>query len=183
MRPIMILASLALGGLFATSSTSQAHAFGYTFTDLNVPGSQPYSTGYVGLGINNLGQIAGSYSDSAGNSHGFLYTGGKYVTVDAPGAMDTYVYGINDFGQILGTSYSSNGKSYVFIDTHGTFTDIADANTFFPLYSSLNDRDQVLGEGAFGYGVLNVHGVITPINLSGAYGSAFPAVSTTSISS
>lgn len=176
MRPIMILASAALGGLFAASSTSQAYAFGYTFTDLNVPGSQPYSTGYVGLGINNLGQIAGSYSDSAGNSHGFLYTGGKYVTVDAPGATDTYVSGINDFGQLLGESvYSSTGKSYVFLDTHGTFTDIADANTFFPLYSSLNDRDQVLGEGAFGYGVLNVHGVVTPINLSGAYSSASPS--------
>jgi probable HAF family extracellular repeat protein len=177
MRPIMILASAALGGLFAASSTSQAYAFGYTFTDLDVPGSQPYSTGYVGLGINNLGQIAGSYTDSAGNSHGFLYTGGKYVTFDAPGAIETYAYGINDWGQIVGTSYYSNGSYNVFLDTHGTFTTIADANAFQPLYSSLNDRDQVFGEelSPFGYGVLNVHGVITPINLSGAYSSASPS--------
>ena len=41
MRPIMILAAAALGGLLAASSTSKAHAVGYTFTDLNVPGSQP----------------------------------------------------------------------------------------------------------------------------------------------
>jgi probable HAF family extracellular repeat protein len=176
MRPITILAAGALGGLFAASSILEAHAFGYTFTDINVPGSQSDSTGDNGLGINNLGQIAGSYNDSAGNSHGFLYTGGKYVTIDAPGASDTYVYGINDLGQILGVSdYLSTGKIDVFLDTHGTFTNIADANTFFPLNSSLNDRDQVFGEGGFGYGVLNVHGVITPINLSGAYSSASPS--------
>jgi hypothetical protein len=49
-----------------------------------------------------LGQVAGSYS--AGNGHGFLYTAGKYVTIDAGGAIDTYVYGINDWGPIVGTS-------------------------------------------------------------------------------
>jgi hypothetical protein len=41
MRPLMILAAAALGGLFAASSFSQAHAFGYSFTDIDVPGSQP----------------------------------------------------------------------------------------------------------------------------------------------
>jgi uncharacterized membrane protein len=177
MRPIMILASAALGGLFAASSTSEARAFGYTFTDISVPGSQPYSTGLYGIGLNNLGQVAGSYNDNDGNSHGFLYTAGKYVTIDAPGAIDTYVYGINDWGQIVGTSYYSNGSANVFIDTHGTFANIADGNAFLPLYSSLNDRDQVFGEvlsGAFGYGVLSAHGVITPVNLPGAYSSAFP---------
>jgi probable HAF family extracellular repeat protein len=171
----ILAATLVLGGLFVASSTLEADAFGYTFTDLNVPGSQPDSTGTGGVGLNNLGQIVGNYYDSVGNSEGFLYTGGKYVTIDEPGATDTYLYGINDFGQILGVSvYFSTGKSYVFLDTHGTFTNIADPSVFFPLLS-LNDRDQALGEGpSFGFGVLNAHGVITPTNLSGAPGSAFP---------
>jgi hypothetical protein len=60
MRPITILAATALGGLFA-ACTLPAHAFGYTFTDMSVPGSQPYSTGLYGLGLNNWGQVAGSY--------------------------------------------------------------------------------------------------------------------------
>ena len=168
-----ILVAAALGGLVALSPTARAKALSYAFTDIDVPGSQSESTGEFGLALNNLGQVAGSYFDSMGNSNGFLYTDGKYATIDAPGATDTYVYGLNDLGQILGVSqYVSTGKSYVFLDTHGTLTDIADANTFFPLYSSLNDRDQVLGEGAFGYGVLNVHGVVTPINLSVGYSSA-----------
>jgi hypothetical protein len=118
MRPIMILAAAALGGLLAASSTSKTHALGYTFTDLNVPGSQPGSTGaFDGLAINNLGQIAGSDIDSSGNFDGFLYAGGKYVTADAPGAIDTSIYGINDRGQLVGTASDSNGSSFDLIAT------------------------------------------------------------------
>jgi hypothetical protein len=64
MRPIMILAAAALGGLLAATSTSKALALGYTSTDINVPGTEPASTAV--------------YSD------GFPYTGGKSVTIDAP---------------------------------------------------------------------------------------------------
>ena len=118
MRPIMILAAAALGGLLAASSTSKAHAVGYTFTDLNVPGSQPGSAGaFDGLAINNLVQIAGSDIDSSGNFDGSLYMGGKYVTADAPDAIDTSIYGINDPGQVVGTASYSNGSSYDLIAT------------------------------------------------------------------
>ena len=118
MRPIMILAAAALGGLLAASSTSNAHALDYTFTDLNVPGSQPGSIGaFDGLTPNNLVQIAGSYIDSSGNFDGSLYMGGKYVTADAPDAIDTSIYGINDPRQVVGTASYSNGSSYDLIAT------------------------------------------------------------------
>jgi hypothetical protein len=118
MRPTMILAAAALGGLLAAFSTSKAHALGYTFTDLNVAVSQPGSTGaFDGLAIANLGQIAGSYIDSSGNFDGSLYMGGKYVTADAPDAIDTSIYGINDPGQLVGTASDSNGSSYDLIAT------------------------------------------------------------------
>jgi hypothetical protein len=113
MRAIMILAAAALGGLLAASSTSKTHALGYTFTELNVPGSQPGST----WAFDNLAQIAGSYIDSSGNFDGFLYTGGKYVTADTPSAIDTSIYGINDRGQLVGTASDSNGSSYDLIAT------------------------------------------------------------------
>lgn len=172
MRPITILAAAALGGLLVASSSSQANALGYTFTDINVPGSQPDSTGLYGLGLNNLGQVVGTYDDSAGNLAGFLYSGGKYVNIDAPGATNTVFSGINDWGQIVGTAYYSNGSSHNFIDTHGTFTVISDAIS--PNFSNaINDRDQVLGSlGYPNFGILNPHGIITPINLSGAPASA-----------
>jgi hypothetical protein len=39
--------------------------------------------------------------------------------------------------------------------------------------NAINDRNQVLGSIGSNFGILNVHGVITPINLSGAATSAF----------
>ena len=109
-KEMTIVAAAAIGGLLAASSTSQAKTVGYTFTDIDVPGSTPGSTGLNGLGMNNLGQVVGTYNDSSGD-HNFLYTNGKYVTVPgAPGAFETHIFGINDWGQMLGTAYYSNGS-------------------------------------------------------------------------
>jgi uncharacterized membrane protein len=167
-----LAAVAALGGMLALSPTSKAHAIGYTFTDIDVPGSQPGSTGFFGLSLNNLGQVVGSYADSAGNEDGFLYSGGKYVTLNAPGATSTFLEGINDFGQVVGTATRSNGTGFNFIDTHGKFTVISDAIS--PLLgNAINDKDEVLGSLGFpNYGILDAHGVISPINTSGANGTA-----------
>jgi hypothetical protein len=85
----ILFAAAALGGILDASWASKAHALGYTFTDIEVPGSQPGTTGFFGLSLNNRGQVVGSYVDSAGNENGFLYSGGKYLTLNAPGAIDT----------------------------------------------------------------------------------------------
>jgi hypothetical protein len=72
MRPTTILtAAAALGALLTSSPTAQAGVVGYTFTEIDVPGSQPGSTGAFDLGINDLGQIVGDFTDNAG-THGFL---------------------------------------------------------------------------------------------------------------
>jgi probable HAF family extracellular repeat protein len=169
--PSTAIITAVLAGLLATSSAAQASNIGYTFTDIDVPGSQPGSTGFFVPGINNLGQVVGTYVDNAGNADGFLYSGGRYVTVDAPGALDTYVYGINDFGQMVGTAIYSNAD-YNFIDTRGKFTVISSAIS----PQAINDSDQVLGYlGDVKWGVLNANGVIAPVNVSGAPGSAFPS--------
>jgi hypothetical protein len=175
-REMTIVAVAAISGLLAASSSSKALAVGYTFTDINVPGSQPGSTGFLSLGMNNLGQVVGTYKDSAGNDDGFLYSGGKYVTIDAPGATDTYLYGINDLGHILGVSVDlSDRKTYVFLEAHGKFTNIADISdplvfNFSPV--ALNDRDQALGLGRSNYGFLHAKEVITPIDLTGGPGAS-----------
>jgi len=148
MRSTAIMTAI-LGGLLTASSAAQASNIGYTFTDINVPGSQPGSTGFFSnLSLNNLGEVAGTYNDSAGNFDGFLYSGGKYVTLDAPGATATFLEGINDLGQVVGTAFYSNGTSQNFIDTHGKFSVISDAIS--PLSgNAINDKDQVLGSLGF----------------------------------
>jgi probable HAF family extracellular repeat protein len=65
-------------------------------------------------GINDAGQIVGYYFDDAsGHQHGFLYSGGIYITLDDPSATNgTFAQGINNAGQIVG--YYSNATG-----THG----------------------------------------------------------------
>jgi hypothetical protein len=51
--------------------------------------SAPNSIETIPTGINNTGEIVGSYMDSGGRHHGFIYNGG-FATLDAPNASATY---------------------------------------------------------------------------------------------
>jgi hypothetical protein len=80
------------------AGTGEAHAQpSYVYTTLDVPGSGDT----FAAGINNAGQIVGSYN----GSHGFILSGGVYSTLDAPGRLSlTYLTAINDSGQIVGSA-------------------------------------------------------------------------------
>jgi probable HAF family extracellular repeat protein len=116
----------AIVGYYATS-THTAQAFLYQkgkFTDIGPAGS----TGSQAIGINDHGDVNGNFGDSKG-SHGFLLKGGKYSTLDVPGAQNgTLGGGINNAGLMtevwLDSSFNShsslyNGKTYKTIDIPG----------------------------------------------------------------
>jgi probable HAF family extracellular repeat protein len=117
---------------------------GGTFTNIEFPGA--ISTG-VG-GINDAGQIVGSFSDTNNIAHGFLYSGGIYTQIDVPGGAS----GINDEGQVVGTydvgTPTSGITQYGFIynihtDTYTTLNDpLATGGTFA---IGINDKGQVVG--------------------------------------
>jgi uncharacterized membrane protein len=93
-------------GVF-TDSVGQ-HGFVYklggAFTTIDVPNSQAGTTS--ASGINNLGQIVGSYDDASNVSHGFIRSanGATYTTVDDPASTSgTQVTGINDLRQLAGS--------------------------------------------------------------------------------
>ena len=65
--------------------------------------------------INQSGQIVGDYVDAAGNDRGFLYSDGRYTTLDPAGATWTDAYGINAQGEIVGTYSDSQGVVHGFI--------------------------------------------------------------------
>ena len=77
------------------------------FTSIVFPGKAVTAA----YGINNLGQIVGTYFDVAGDQvlgvHGFVLTNGTFTTIDFPkqptaGPTATYAVGINDAGDIVG---------------------------------------------------------------------------------
>jgi hypothetical protein len=61
-----------------------------TVTEAYQAVNYPHGTEQGALGINDLGQIVGSYTDSSGFSHGYELSGGKFTEINVPftGAFD-----------------------------------------------------------------------------------------------
>ena len=92
----------------------------YTFSHVD----DPHHGTALRSGINDVGQIVGHYSDSSGATHGFLYSGGSYTTLDDPsGIGSTVAYGINDAGGIVGQYIDSKSILHSFFTYNfGTIT-------------------------------------------------------------
>src|SRR6202044_1757906 len=70
------------------------------------------------FGINNLGQIVGTWEDTNYCDHGYLLSGGTYTSIDNPNTTcangGTALYGINDAGQMVGSYSNPGGQSFVY---------------------------------------------------------------------
>lgn len=128
----------------------------YLFTRITVPFAGVFATGVTG--INNNGQIVGTYIRAATDHSFLLASGGQFqafLPVDAPFANTTATYanGINDGGQIVGTYHTGGGlglptfDAHGFLDAGGVFTSI-DA-PFFAVTDSfvdgINNAGQMVG--------------------------------------
>ncbi|HUJ31646.1 MAG TPA: PEP-CTERM sorting domain-containing protein [Candidatus Acidoferrum sp.] len=118
------------------------------FTTINVPGS----TATYANGINDLGDIVGSYITSTtlsggvtvNTSHGFLYDGSTYQTIDLPGASDTELRGINDNGEIVGEAVPP-GPLEAFTYSNGAFQIIGPSDSQLTEAYGINNLGQVVG--------------------------------------
>jgi hypothetical protein len=121
------------------------HGFLYdsgTITQLDVPGAavtQPRA-------INDSGEIAGDWTDSAGVTHGFLWTAAQGFTLfDAPQATLTSITAINSSGVTVG--YFSDGKAdHGFIlDARGVVTILEAPQASSTIPNGINATGQVTG--------------------------------------
>lgn len=88
---------------------------GFIFTRSSgtaVPLNAPNATTTLPKGINDAGQISGTWADASGKAHGFFYDNGTWISFDHSGTNNTTVVGINGIGQTAGFYYTSRG-------THG----------------------------------------------------------------
>jgi probable HAF family extracellular repeat protein len=110
----------------------------YTYTTLDEPLQLGFTTSPGG--INDAGQIVGSYRNNSGN-HGFLYSGGTYTTIDDPlGIGGSYAAGINDAGQIAG---GFNGHGFLY--SNGTFRTLDDPSASTTSPTAINASGQIVG--------------------------------------
>jgi probable HAF family extracellular repeat protein len=137
---VLISATLLFSSQLALAQFSQQGSkLVYSYTTINDP--QALAAGLtVANGINDAGEIVGLYADSSGY-HGFLYSGGKYTTLNVPLAPYTYAYGINDKGQIVGLF-----GGYGFLYSDGHYTTLSDPQGQFTQAYGINDKGQIVGQ-------------------------------------
>ncbi len=103
------------------------------------------------LKINDRRQVVGIYLDRRGDIHGFLWDGGRYKTIDVPGAEATLVLGINDRGQMVGSYIDADGAYHGFLrDRRGAVTTLPEVPGADPTMggtqpANINDRGQIVG--------------------------------------
>ena len=111
-------------------------------------------------GINNKGEIAGSYSDANFISYSFLLAGGSLIPLDPPGAVNgSAANGVNDLGMVVGTVFGANGFTGYLL-SGGVYSAIAvpGAGNTSPL--GINDSGDVVG-------ITSTKGVASGFLLSG----------------
>jgi hypothetical protein len=110
-----ILGLNAAGTLVGFSEDSQGantrgvlRPAGGSVEEFNVPGALESAP----VGINDAGEIVGTYRDSTG-WHGFIYNGSTFETLDVAG-MATIITDINDLGTLLGYTSTESPDAGIF---------------------------------------------------------------------
>lgn len=151
--PFTIVTGISRGNVVGWyTGGAEAHGFIYSngdFTTLNDPNAAPDQNGtfYPSGGIEDLlataqfdgwggtfasaidgENVVGWYVDTNGYTHGFLYNGTNYVTLDDPNGIGaTYAQGISG-NNIVGWYIGTNGVTHGFLYNGSSFANFDDPN-------------------------------------------------------
>jgi PEP-CTERM motif len=136
-----------------------------------IPFDFPGATSTIIFGVSPSGSyVVGSYSNSSG-SHGFIYSGSVFTTIDFPGSTQfTNVRGVNDSGIAVGTYVSGNTHGFTCHANTFATIDVAGAVDTFP--GGINASGTVAGTfddaGANTHAYIASGGTTTQFDYSGA---------------
>jgi len=121
------------------------------------------TVGPVAFGINDKGQIVGTYQDADSHRHGFLLSKGNYTILDVPGAGNsTVAEGINNAGQIVGLYFGTDGTNHGFVLIDDVYTTVDLPGSTSTAIFSINAKGEIAGRFSDAGGF---HGFIgTPVH-------------------
>jgi uncharacterized membrane protein len=117
----------------------------FDFTRYSFPDAA--ATGFP-MGINDAGQLVGTYYVGPGPNAGYLYTSGTYTSIIFPGISYTWAFGINDSGDVVGAYYGSPevccANGYLYDGSNYTTINVPGAS-LTELWG-INNNGQVVGD-------------------------------------
>ncbi len=158
-----------LGGGEATSSFLYDQG---VLTRFTVPGARDT----LATGINNQGQIVGTYNDNRTGMHGFLDSNNSFTQLDVPGNVGTSAAaGLNDAGQIVGYGQYPGQPSSGFLYEGGTYRNINFPGARDTYLRGINNAGTMIGyyqtsTKAYGFSY-NSGGVFTTLDVPGSRGT------------
>ena len=138
--------------VFYTDSKGNNHGFSVNthtrrYKSINVAGDSNVTV----AGINNVGDVSGFATNSAGNTEGFLRrSDGRVFHLNVPGASSTMAFGLNDGDEVVGdytVGTGSGAATHGFIWSPGFgFATLDDPNGIgATTLNGVNDRGTVVG--------------------------------------
>ena len=135
---------------FYVDAAGNSH--GYTFTPrtgrfhtVTIPGA----TSLTAAAINDEGDIAGFFTNAAGDTDSFVkWHNGRVTTYAAPGASATNATGINDRGEVVGTLTVGTGDNAVthgFTLMNGNFTTVDYPAASSTSVNGVNNEGDIVG--------------------------------------
>ena len=89
-------------------------SFGFIDEGGTITTIDPFGSTFTqALGVNDLGEIVGFYTDATGNQHGYIDNGGVFTSFDPPGSASTTINGLNDKGDIVGFYTSASADAVI----------------------------------------------------------------------
>jgi probable HAF family extracellular repeat protein len=127
-------------------------------TIIDVPGATVLTHGF---GINDRGQIVGSFQPLSGRTEsGFLDDHGRFTTIDVPGATGTTARGINDRGEIVGSYIGLDNRRHGFLDIRGHFITVDVPGALSTIVTGVNNHGLFVGSFIDASG--HTHGFVDP---------------------
>ena len=173
--------SLALSTLAALAPPLAGQPPAPTYTALIVPDAASTQA----YGINDKGQVVGSYSDAAGSLHGFGLASGTYYIADIPGASDTEATGISNdevvgYYDIKSTDAGGNFLTayhgFVLTENGYATLDVPGADYGTTVINGIDAKNEIVGNymsNGVTYGFVLKRGVYTTLEQpDGSYTSA-----------